>query len=170
MDTNGNAARTGGGAARAARPEDADELLRLRVAVLDDGLPDDAWRETFRDDMRLRLGHDPNLLAFVVPACGGRLAACAIGIVYLGYRGPSHPTGRWGRIHTVVTDPAHRRRGHARAVTGMLIDALRACGCGSIELRATESGAPLYRALGFGPVDGFMRLALGPVRLPDAAP
>ncbi|MER5353692.1 GNAT family N-acetyltransferase [Kitasatospora sp. NPDC002551] len=148
------------GAVRPAGPADADELLRLRVAVLDGEPLDEAWRTTFRDDMRARLGRDPDLLAFVVPAGDGGPAACAIGIVYRGYRGPSRPTGRWGRIHTVVTDPAHRRRGHARAVTQTLVAALRARGCGSVELRATESGAPQYRTLGFGPVDGYMRLSL----------
>ncbi|MFJ9948445.1 GNAT family N-acetyltransferase [Kitasatospora sp. NPDC091207] len=145
---------------RPARPEDADELLRLRVAVLDGAELTDEWRSTFRDDMRARLGGDPHLLAFVVPADGG-LAACAIGIVYRGYLGPAYPTGRWGRIHTVATDPAHRRRGHARAVTTALVEALRDVGCGSIELRATEAGAPLYRDLGFGPVDGYMTLRPG---------
>ncbi|MER7706769.1 GNAT family N-acetyltransferase [Kitasatospora sp. NPDC097605] len=58
--------------------------------------------------------------------------------------------------------PAHRRRGHARAVTAALVEAFGARGCGSVELRATEAGAPLYRTLGFGPVDGYMRLNLGP--------
>ncbi|MFB7470516.1 GNAT family N-acetyltransferase [Kitasatospora sp. NPDC056184] len=149
------------GGVRPAGPGDADELLRLRVAVLDGGPLDAEWRATFRDDMRDRLGRDPHLLAFVVPADGGGLAACAIGIVYRGYRGPSHPTGLWGRIHTVVTDPAHRRRGHGRAVAEALVEALGAGGCGSVELRATEAGAPLYRTLGFAPVDGYMRLDLG---------
>ncbi|MEV6979336.1 GNAT family N-acetyltransferase [Kitasatospora sp. NPDC093806] len=152
---------------RPAGPADADELLRLRVAVLDGGPLSEEWRDTFRDDMRERLGRDADLLAFVVPAADGRLAACAIGIVYHGYRGPGHPTGRWGRIHTVVTDPAHRRRGHARAVTAALIEALGGRGCGSIELRATEAGAPLYRTFGFGPVDGFMRLDVGTAARPS---
>ncbi|KJS58724.1 GNAT family N-acetyltransferase [Streptomyces rubellomurinus] len=143
---------------RPAAPGDADELLRLRVAVLDGARLTDAWRSTFRDDMRARLGTDPSLLAYVVPADEHTLASCALGIVYRGYLGPTHPTGLWGRIHTVATDPAHRRRGHARAVTTALIDALKAAGCGSIELRATEAGAPLYHTLGFAPLDGYMAL------------
>ncbi|MGA5822019.1 GNAT family N-acetyltransferase [Kitasatospora sp. NPDC094028] len=147
---------------RPAGPQDADELLRLRVAVLDGAHLTDEWRSTFRDDMRARLGTDPHLLAYVVPADAGALASCAIGIVYRGYLGPTHPTGLWGRIHTVATDPAHRRRGHARAVTTALLDALQAAGCGSIELRATEAGAPLYHSLGFAPLDGYMALRPGP--------
>ncbi len=77
-------------ATRPAVPEDADELLRLRVAVLDGGPLTDEWRTTFRDDMRERLGTDPNLLCYVVPTPDG-LAACAIGIVYHGYLGPVFP-------------------------------------------------------------------------------
>ncbi|MER8185946.1 GNAT family N-acetyltransferase [Kitasatospora sp. NPDC094015] len=151
-----------GPAVRPAGPGDADELLRLRVAVLDGSPVTDDWRATFRDDMRERLGADPSLLAFVVPVDADTLAACAIGIVYRGYRGPTHPGGLWGRVHTVVTDPAHRGRGHARATTTALVGALRAAGCSSIELRATEAGAPLYRSLGFGPLPGYMALRPGP--------
>ncbi|MFJ4670545.1 GNAT family N-acetyltransferase [Kitasatospora purpeofusca] len=148
-------------ATRPAVPEDADELLRLRVAVLDGGPLTDEWRTTFRDDMRERLGTDPNLLCYVVPTTDG-LAACAIGIVYRGYLGPAFPTGLWGRIHTVATDPAHQRRGHGRAVTTALVEALKDRGCGSVELRATAAGARLYRTLGFEPLDGFMTLRPGP--------
>ncbi|MFJ9446406.1 GNAT family N-acetyltransferase [Kitasatospora sp. NPDC101235] len=143
--------------ARAATPHDADELLRLRVAVLTGEPVTDQWRATFRDDVRRRLGTDPDLFAYVADAPGGGLAACAIGIVYRGYCGPAYPTGRWARIHTVVTDPAHRRQGLARAVTSALVTAITQHGC-SIELRATEAGVPLYRSLGFKPVDGFMAL------------
>ncbi|MFI9332115.1 GNAT family N-acetyltransferase [Kitasatospora sp. NPDC052868] len=146
---------------RPADPEDADELLRLRVAVLDGGPLTDEWRSTFRDDIRERLGTDPNLLAYVAPTEGG-LAACAIGIVYRGYLGPAFPTGLWGRIHTVATDPAHRRLGHGRGVTHALVEAFKERGCGSVELRATEAGAGLYRTLGFEALDGFMVLRPGP--------
>ncbi|MFE2726487.1 GNAT family N-acetyltransferase [Kitasatospora sp. NPDC059327] len=146
---------------RPAGPDDADELLRLRVAVLDGGPLTEQWRTTFRDDMHERLGTDPNLLAYVAPAEEG-LAACAIGIVYRGYLGPAFPTGLWGRIHTVATDPDHRRRGHGRAVTTALVEAFKARGCGSIELRATAAGASLYRTLGFEALDGFMTLRPGP--------
>ncbi len=92
--------------ARPAVPEDADELLRLRVAVLDGGPLTDEWRTTFRDDMRERLGTDPNLLSYVVPTAGG-LAACAIGIVYRGYLGPAFP-GSTGPPPPPV--PRHRHR------------------------------------------------------------
>ncbi|MFE2178109.1 hypothetical protein [Kitasatospora sp. NPDC059462] len=151
-----------GGGVRAARPGDADERLRLRVAVLDGAPLDERWRAAFRDDLRARPGRDLHLRALVAPPGGGRgPAACAIGSIHHGYRGPSRPTGRWGRIHTVVRDPAHPRRGPGRAVTAASVEALAAAGCGPAGLRATGDGAALRRGLGFGAVDGYARLDLG---------
>ncbi|MEU4805133.1 GNAT family N-acetyltransferase [Actinosynnema sp. NPDC023587] len=161
------AARMTGSPVRPANPEDADKLLRLRVAAFDGTQLTDDWWETFRNDMRDRLGTDPDLLAFVVPAPDGTLASCAIGIVYRCYRGPTHPAGQWARIHTVATHPAHRRHGHARAVTTTLVHTLRQRGCDPIELRATKAGTPLYRSLGFDLVDNYMTLRSGATGILD---
>ncbi|QES51849.1 GNAT family N-acetyltransferase [Streptomyces venezuelae] len=148
--------------ARAAVPDDADELLRLRVAILNGEPHGTTWRTAFRDDMRRRLGSDPDLFAFVTPAPDGSgLAACAIGVAYQAYGGPTYPDGLWARVHTVVTDRGHRRRGHGRAVTAALVAALRGRGCGSIELRATPDGIALYSALGFDALGGYMVLRPG---------
>ncbi|WP_282202998.1 GNAT family N-acetyltransferase [Kitasatospora fiedleri] len=84
---------------RPAVPEDAEELLRLRVDVLTGQAATDAWRATFLADLQARLGTDPHLLAYVADSGDGgdgTLAACAIGVVYRGYNGPSYPDGRWG--------------------------------------------------------------------------
>ncbi|GJF34093.1 N-acetyltransferase [Kitasatospora sp. NE20-6] len=144
--------------ARPAMSGDAEELLRLRVDVLTGQPADDAWRSTFLTDMQAGLGTDPHLLAYVADAGDGTLAACAIGIVYRGYDGPSYPGGLWGRIHTVVTDPRNRRRGLAEAVTRALIGELQERGCSSVELIATPEGLPLYEKLGFEPAAHYLTL------------
>ncbi len=144
--------------ARPARPGDAAELLRLR-AQLHSGLnAPEPWHATFLTEMRERLGTDPNLLAFVTDADGGRLAACAIGLLYRAYDGPIYTGGQWGRIHSVVTAPDHRRQGHGEAVTRALILALQQAGCASVELNATDDGLPLYAKLGFTPADRYLTL------------
>ncbi|MFF4924226.1 GNAT family N-acetyltransferase [Kitasatospora sp. NPDC001261] len=162
---------------RPAVPEDAEELLRLRVDVLTGRPADDAWRGTFLKDMQARLGTDPHLLAFVADGGDGVLTACAIGVVYRGYDGPSYPGGLWGRVHTVVTDPRHRREGLAEAVTRALVGALQERGCSSVELIATSEGLPLYGKLGFEPAAHYLTLrqplaAAGSVRsvAPDGRP
>ncbi|QKW17840.1 GNAT family N-acetyltransferase [Kitasatospora sp. NA04385] len=143
---------------RPATSEDAEELLRLRVDVLTGRPATDAWRTTFFADLRARLGTDPHLLAYVADAGDGTLAACAIGVVYRGYDGPAYPDGRWGRIHTVVTDPRHRRRDLGEAVTRALVGALQERGCSSVELIATPEGLPLYEKLGFDPAAHYLTL------------
>ncbi|SEM85305.1 GNAT family N-acetyltransferase [Streptacidiphilus jiangxiensis] len=157
---------------RPATPKDAEELLRLRVDVLTGEPATDAWRSTFLADMQARLGTDPHLLAFVADAGDGVLAACAIGVVYRGYEGPSYPGGLWGRVHTVVTDPRHRHRGLAEAVTRALVSALQDRGCSSVELIATPEGLPLYEKLGFNPVAHYLTLrhplAVAGVARPEA--
>ncbi|MGW2397184.1 N-acetyltransferase family protein [Kitasatospora sp. NPDC001664] len=143
---------------RPARPGDAEELLRLR-AQLHSGLDTpEPWHITFPAEMRERLGTDPGLFAFVSEAGDGALAACAIGLLYRAYDGPIYTGGLWGRVHSVITDPAHRRQGHGEAVTRALITALQEAGCASVELNATAAGLPLYEKLGFTPAAHYLTL------------
>nr|BEK67454.1 hypothetical protein KPHV_46810 [Kitasatospora purpeofusca] len=143
---------------RPARPGDADELLRLRAQLHSGFANAEPWHTTFAAEMRERLGTDPGLLAFVSEAGDGTLAACAIGLIYRAYDGPVYTGGHWGRVHSVVTDPRHRRQGHAEAVTRALILALQQAGCASVELNATDGGLPLYAKLGFVPADHYLTL------------
>ncbi|MFJ8041691.1 GNAT family N-acetyltransferase [Kitasatospora sp. NPDC096147] len=143
---------------RPARPEDAEELLRLRAELHSGLATPEPWHAAFPAAMRERLGTDPGLHAFVSDTGEGRLAACAIGLVYRAYEGPLYTGGLWGRVHSVITDPAHRRRGHAEAVTRALVTALQGAGCASVELNATDDGLPLYEKLGFTPAAHYLTL------------
>ena len=75
---------------------------------------------------------------------------------YLGY-----PSGSFGWIGLVATDPDAERRGVGRMVTQALVDRLASRGCASV-LDGSAKGAPLYERMGF--VDhGHSRLFLAPV-------
>jgi GNAT superfamily N-acetyltransferase len=63
--------------------------------------------------------------------------------------GPSTPSGRWGYVQWMVTDPDYRRRGLARAVFAAILGWLEERGVTNVELHATVSGEPLYRSFGF---------------------
>ncbi|MGW6020348.1 GNAT family N-acetyltransferase [Streptomyces sp. NPDC055099] len=80
---------------------------------------------------------------------GKGLAACAIGSVEQRLPGPHLRNGRVGLVIGVVTDPAHRRRGHSRALMGALLDWFREREVTRVDLYASPEGAPLYRDLGF---------------------
>ncbi|HEY7486834.1 MAG TPA: GNAT family N-acetyltransferase [Streptosporangiaceae bacterium] len=140
---------------RAATTADIPELVRLRALLFermeqDLGPPADGadWRKTCAEEFRVRLG-EGTLGAFVVDGANGRLAACGIGLLDRRLPGPYTPTGRWGHISGMVTDPAHRRRGHARAIMHELLRWFRDQGVRRVELHATSDAEPLYRSLGF---------------------
>ncbi|MGW7267478.1 GNAT family N-acetyltransferase [Streptomyces sp. NPDC054842] len=77
------------------------------------------------------------------------LAACGIGTIEQRLPGPHLRNGRIGHVIGVVTDPAHRRRGHSRAIMRGLLGWFREREVARVDLYASRDGEPLYRALGF---------------------
>ncbi|MFC8465435.1 GNAT family N-acetyltransferase [Streptomyces sp. NPDC057250] len=82
-------------------------------------------------------------------APGGGLAACALALIHPVLSAPRYPPGLAARIHIVATEPAHRRRGLARAVVSSLLEPLEREGVTLYELHASADAAPLYEELGF---------------------
>lgn len=154
--------------ARRARPDDAEELVRLRTVMLDSiagrrppaAAPDTSWQPAAVDALRSRLADpDGSLTAFVVERPGG-LAACAVGTIEYRLGSPGNPAGTTGYVFSVATDPDRRRRGHSRACMEGLLGWFRERGVSRVDLRASEEGEPLYASLGFVRTpDPAMRLA-----------
>ncbi len=144
-----------GGNVRAARPEDAAEVVRLRrvmFAAMTGRDTPGPWEETAERLLREQLsGRGALVGVFVVDAPEGGLAACAVGTVEQRLPAPSSPAGRFGFVFNVCTDPRHRGRGHARAVTEVLLDWFAAQGVTRVDLHATDEAEHLYRDLGFAP-------------------
>lgn len=112
------------------------------------------WQAIAKQTLRKRLAEPPaaaSLAAFVVdrPDQPGRLAACAIGVIEQRLGSPDNPSGDYGYIFNVATDPHYRRRGFSRTCMEALLEWYRQRGVHKIDLRATEAGEPLYRSLGF---------------------
>lgn len=143
-------------AVRQARPEDAPELVRLRLLMFEamqGELRPGPWQQRAEALLRERLA-DPGrttMPAFVVDdaTAPGRLAACAVGTLEQRLPAPGHPEGRFGFVFNICTDPAHRRRGYARACTAALLAWFDEQRVTRIDLHATEGGEQLYRSLGF---------------------
>jgi GNAT superfamily N-acetyltransferase len=145
--------------ARRAGPDDADELVRLRIVMLEsmDGerIPPGEWSSTVAATLRRRLpGERPNMAAFVIdrPAGNGTgpgLAACAVGVFEERLGTPGNPSGLSGYVFSVATDAAYRRRGYSTACLTALLGWFAANGVARVNLRASEDGLPLYEKLGF---------------------
>jgi len=77
--------------------------------------------------------------------------------------GPLNLVGKTGYIMNLVTLPAWRRRGIARALLSHVIEVLRTEGVPLVTLHASSDGRGLYEELGFAVKDDLpeMRLPLG---------
>jgi GNAT superfamily N-acetyltransferase len=155
---------------RRAGPEDAEELMRMRVVMLT-GMPGAAppppgpWLEAGADLLRRQLS-DPaeRVAAFVVPRPDEpeKLAACVVGAVDERLPSPFYLSPMRGYVYNVATVPEYRRRGYSRACMQALLAWYADHGVGLIDLRASPDGEPLYTSLGFKRTnDPAMRLLIG---------
>jgi ribosomal protein S18 acetylase RimI-like enzyme len=144
---------------RAARPDDAPEVVRLRrlmfLAMHGEDEPG-PWEASADEVARRQLSEPERVLgAFVVDgdvtAGPGtpHLAACAVGRVEERLPAPRHPAGRFGFVFNVCTDPRYEGRGYARATTEALLDWFAGQGVTRVDLHATDDAEHLYRSLGF---------------------
>ena len=138
---------------RPAGPEDAREVVRLASIMyeamgLDPSQPE--WQERAIRAMSDRDGPEDRAV-FVVEdeRRPGHLVACGAVTISTRWPGPGVPTGRFAYIQWMVTEPEHRRRGHARALFEAILGWIRERGVTAVELHATPSGEALYRSYGF---------------------
>jgi GNAT superfamily N-acetyltransferase len=152
---------------RPATIDDVPELVRHRellfTAMGRDMSGPAEWRDATVHTLKEALGGD-SMAVFVVDGevdgqvdgqgngqGNGRpgLAASGIGVIDRRLPGPETPNGRWGHISGMVTDPRHRRKGHARAIMTELLAWFYAHEVRRIEMNATPDGDALYREFGF---------------------
>jgi GNAT superfamily N-acetyltransferase len=140
---------------RRARPEDAEEVLRLRQVMLDSVFavePSTAWHSESLPTVRTRLAAaDGDFAAFVVdhPERPDALAALVAGTLEYRIGRAGNPRGRVGYVFSVATDPDARRRGYARACMDVLLAWFRERGAAQVDLNASAEAEPLYVSLGF---------------------
>jgi len=141
---------------RHAAEADIPELVRLRALLFQDlagtwgaAPPGGQWRQACAGALRAVLA-DESVRVLVTDA-GTGLACCGIGTVDRRLPSPFNPGGAIGHVFGIVTDPACRGRGHARAVTRSLLDWFDQQRIGRVDLNASPAGQHLYESLGFTP-------------------
>lgn len=147
---------------RRATPRDAEELTRLRLALLREigDVPDEATKPSLAAAIRryfdAALERD-EFVAWVAEA-DGRLVASS-GLVFLA-RPPDagNPAGADAYLMNMYTAPAWRGRGLARALLGELLRFARDSPARRVWLHASDAGRPLYARAGFVPTTADMEL------------
>ncbi|MDP9101152.1 MAG: GNAT family N-acetyltransferase [Actinomycetota bacterium] len=155
------------GTLRRATVEDAAELMRLRGLMheaMGTGAQDPAWRARCTEAFSRRLATE-EFVAFVVPG-DGRLVSCGCGWLEEHLPAPNQFDGRRGHIASMSTEPAHQRKGHARAVFAALMGWFAERDIPRVDLRATDDGRPLYESFGFQVLGGATMAWLAPGNRP----
>lgn len=158
--------------ARRATSADARELVRLRQVMftsLGSAPSDDTWTRKCLGAFAGRLEHDPSFAAFVIGVPGsGPLLSCAVGEYTRRLPGPRSTAANVGHVHSVITDPSHRRNGHGRACLIALLEWLTEHDCSHVQLRASVEGHALYEQLGFSAVNDVHMVWVAPTAQPRA--
>jgi GNAT superfamily N-acetyltransferase len=143
-----------GAAIRRATPADIPQLVGFRALMMSDMGEDFDAHVGLRDDVAAwyarRMGQPNGFAAFVAEASDGSLVGCAVGTVEDHAPSPRSRSGLRGELSNVVTLPAFRRRGLARAcVSALLTWFANETDATTVRLAATADGAQLYRSMGF---------------------
>lgn len=153
---------------RLARRDDLDALKVLMDAAISEN------QRPFLDESRIAssraiMGLDTQLIddgTYFIVEANGQLAGCGgwsrRATMYGGDQTPGRsaalldPTKDAARIRAMYTHPNHTRKGIGRLIISLCDEAAKAEGFTTMELVATLSGEPLYRACGFESYEEFI--------------
>ncbi len=146
---------------RPAKREDLEALKTLMDAAISEN------QKAYLDESQIAssraiMGLDTQLIddgTFFIIEINGQLAGCGgwsrRATMYGGDQTPGRsaalldPAKDPARIRAMYTHPAHTRKGIGKLIISLCEDAAKAEGFTKMELVATLSGEPLYRACGF---------------------
>ena len=145
-----------------ARENDMGVLIALRLAFLaEEGAVGGEALSALTESLFgfMERSFDKTLFAYI--AWEGEEAIATVFLLINEKPGNLHyPDGRRASIINVFTRAEFRRRGAAEALMLMAIAEAKDMGIPFIELKATETGEPLYRKLGFREDDSFTHMRL----------
>lgn len=104
---------------------------------------------------------------FRVPTCQPVVAVAADHVVGTGL---ATAQGSVGWLGAIAVEARWRRRGIGRAITEELCRRLRAAGCMTLSLEATDDGRPMYERMGFRLAATYHQLQAGHLPEAPAAP
>jgi len=135
-----------------ATQQDIDELIRLRIAFIEDDhgavTPQDkaSIEQHLLSFFNRKLGTE--LIAFVAKDAGSIVSVAYLNILEM----PANCrllNGLYGEVFSVYTLPEYRGKGLCTTLMQQLVDEAKSKGLGCIDLRATKDGYPIYKKIGF---------------------
>lgn len=145
---------------RVLAPEEADEMVRLRLIFTEAMHPE----ESEADRMRMRTDTEQWIrrhaadgsIVFMSGEANGEIVC--FGSLLLQDLPPLFGAGDRpvGHVLNFYTVPQHRRKGYGRVLMSFMKDWASTHGFNRLSLHATADGAPLYRACGFDQADDAM--------------
>ncbi len=153
---------------RIAQHQDLEALKALMDAAISEN------QKPFLDERQIAssrtiMGLDTQLIddgTYFIIEADGQLAGCGgwsrRATLYGGDQTPGRsaalldPSKDAARIRAMYTHPNHTRKGIGRLIISLCEEAAKAEGFTRMELVATLSGEPLYRACGFEPYEGII--------------
>lgn len=110
----------------------------------------DAMDEAYRKHIKKALPAG-NLKAWLAESKDEKIISGGVLSVYEQPPRPQDDTLRYVYIHSVFTEPEHRRKGLARAILNIIVQWCKENGFKTLTLHAVEASKPLYESLGFTP-------------------
>lgn len=136
-----------------ATTNDIEQLIDLRVAYIQEDLGDveatdlDAIRESLPGYYSRYLNND--LHVYIARNDEGEIVSCAFLLIVEKPASPAFITGKTGTVLNVYTKPEHRHKGYAKKLMEMMLEDATKENLSVVELKATDEGYALYKAVGF---------------------
>lgn len=135
-----------------AMPKDINMLTELRIAYLQEDLGEmtEADLELIKSSLPCYYEKHINKDLLVYVARNKEdIISCAFLLIVEKPMSPSFITGKTGTVLNVYTKPEYRNKGYAKKLMSMMLEDAAAQGVSVIELKSTEDGYSLYKAVGF---------------------
>jgi ribosomal protein S18 acetylase RimI-like enzyme len=140
---------------RRATAQDVLALVSLRSLMFssmgrDVGGQDAQWRAAAADWLREQVDRPEQFAGFVLEHPVDGVVSAALGSCDPRAPSPQDLSGTHGHVFNISTEPAHRRRGYARAcLTALLTWFDTDTGVRVVHLSATPEGSGMYTSAGF---------------------
>lgn len=145
-----------------AGPDDCDLLMKWRMDVLREVFslsPDGDLTDLYAQNLsyyRRALTNGSHIACFAL--YGGRVVGCGGLCLQQEMPSPDNPTGRCAYLMNIYVPPNQQKGGIGTAIVNWLVARAKERGIPKIYLEASGAGCPLYKKLGFVPMEHMMIL------------